>query len=107
MLYFLLIDYINQTNWSYFVNDILVFSLLIIQIILFFINYEYHKKKIIIMLITSIVSCLICLLGIIGVIKINWAIIVMGSIGLATIILLLVFYGKTTLSEIKKYFSLQ
>lgn len=107
ILYFIMIDYVNETHWSSFVNDILVFSLLIIQFLLFFINYEYHKKKIIIMLVTSIISCILCLLGIVKVINLNWAIIVMGSIGLFNIIMLFTFYYKTTINEIKKYFSLK
>ena len=69
--YLYVIDKINNTDWSYIVIDILAFSLLIVQLILFFINYEYHKNKIIVMLFTSFASCIFCLLAITGVIYIN------------------------------------
>ena len=104
--YLYIIDKINNTDWSYIVIDILAFSLLIIQLVFFFIDYEYHKNKIIILFLTSVFSCLFCLLAIIKVIPINWAVIVIGSIGLFTLIILFTFYLKTTLLEIKKYFNL-
>ncbi|MBR3131127.1 hypothetical protein IKG31_00955 [Candidatus Saccharibacteria bacterium] len=105
MAYLYTIDKINNTDWSYIVIDILIFSLLIFQLVLFFVNYDHHKNKIIVMLLTSLASCLFCLLAITGVIHINWAIIVTGSIGLFNIIVLFTFYFKTTILEIKKYFN--
>jgi len=103
--YLYVIDRINETDWSYIVIDILAFSLLIVQLILFFINYEYHKNKIIIVLLTSLASCVFCLLAIAGAIHINWAIIVTGAVGLFNIIILFTFYFKTTILEIRKYFN--
>ena len=105
--YLYVIDKINNTDWSYIVIDILAFSLLLIQLFFFFTNYEYHKNKIIVMLYTSIVSCIFCLLAIIKVLPINWAVIVTGSIGLLTLIILFTFYFKTTLLELRKYFNLK
>ena len=103
--YLYTIDKINNTDWSYIVIDILAFSLLVIQLIFFFINYEYHKNKIIVMLLTSIASCVFCLLAIIGIIHINWAVITTGSVGLLNLIVLFTFFFKTTVLEIKKYFN--
>ncbi len=105
--YLYVIDKINNTSWSYIVINILSFSLLIIQLFLFFIDYEYHKNKVIIVLFTSIFSCFFCLFAILNIISINWAVIVTGSIGLFNLILLFTFYFKTTILEIKKYFSLK
>jgi len=107
MGYLYTIDKINYTNWSILVIEVLCFSFLILELILFFVNYEYHKKKIIMLLFTSIISCIICLLGIVRVFPINWAVIVTGSIGLFNIIILFTFYCKTTILELKKYFSLK
>ena len=107
MGYLYTIDRINETNWSILVLEVIGFSFLILQLILFFTNYEYHKNKIILMLITSILSCIACLLGIVGVYPLNWALIVTGSIGLLNLLILFTFYFKTTILEIKKYFSLK
>ena len=104
--YLYVIDKINDTDWSYIVIDILAFSLLIVQLILFFVNYEYHKNKIIVMLFTSFASCIFCLLAITGVIHINWAIITTGSVGLLNLIILFTFFFKTTILEINKYFNI-
>ena len=105
--YLYTIDKINDTSWSYIVIDILCFSILILQLIFFFINYDYYKNKIIIMVFTSLFSCILCLLGIIKVIPINWALIVTGSIGLLNLLILMTFYFKNTVLELKKYFSLK
>lgn len=105
--YLYTIDKINNTDWSSIVIDILAFSLLVVQLVFFFINYEYHKNKIIVMLFTSSASCIFCLLAIVGVIHINWAIITTGAIGLLNLIVLFTFYFKTTILEIKKYFNIK
>ena len=105
--YLYTIDKINETNWSSLVIEVISFSFLILQLIIFFSNYEYHKNKIILMFFTSIFSCIGCLLGIIGLYPINWALIVIGSIGLFNLVILCTYYFKTTTLELKKYFSLK
>lgn len=107
MGYLYTIDRINETHWSILVIDVLCFSFLIFELFLFFTNYEYHKNKIIMILFTSIASCIICLLGIVDIIQMNWAVIVTGAIGLFNIFILSTFYCKTTILELKKYFSLK
>ncbi len=107
MGYLYTIDKINETNWSVLVIEVISFSFLIIQLIIFFTNYEYHKNKIILLFFTSIFSCVGCFLGIIGVYPINWALIVIGAIGLFNLMILCTFYFKTTTLELKKYFSLK
>ena len=104
--YLYTIDRINNTDWSYIVIDILAFSLLLFQLILFFANYEYYKNKVIVMLYTSVFSCVFCLLAIVKVIPINWAVITTGSIGLFTLLILFTIYYKTTTLEIRKYFNI-
>ena len=105
--YLYTIDKINNTDWSIIVIDILAFCLLLLQLFFFFTDYEYHKNKIIIILFTSLFSCIFCLLSILKIIPINWAVIVTGSIGLLGLIILFTFYYKTTILEIKKYFNLK
>lgn len=107
ILYLYVINRLNSTNWSSLVNNILGFSLLIMQLLFFFIDYHKHKNKIVLMIITSIVSCIFCLLAILKVISINWAVITTGSIGLFTLLLLFTFYFKTTVRELHKYFSIR
>ncbi len=107
MGYLYTIDKINETNWSILVLEVISFSFLILQLLLFFTNYEYHKNKIILMFITSILSCIACFFGIVHVYPLNWALIVTGSIGLFNLIILFTFYYKTTILELKKYFSLK
>lgn len=103
--YLYTIDKINETNWSILVIEVISFSFLVFQLVLFFTNYEYHKNKIIVMFFTSILSCIGCLFGIIGIFPINWALIVTGSIGLFDLIILFTFYYKTSILELQKYFS--
>ena len=107
ILYLYAIDLVNKTNWSYYVINIISFSLLLFQFLFFFINYDQHKNKIILMFLTSIFSILFFLLAILTIFPINWAVIVTGSIGLLIITILLSFYFKTTILELKKYFSLK
>lgn len=107
IVYLYTIDKINDTNWSIIVIDILCFSLLILQLVFFFLDYTYYKNKIIIMFLTSVFSCVFCLLGILKLISINWALIVTGGIGLLNLLVLLTFYFKYTVLELKKYFSLK
>ena len=105
--YMYAIDLINQTNWSIFVIDILVFVILIMQLLFFFIDYKYHKEKIVIMVFTSFVSLILFAFAIFKIIPINWPIIVVASLGIITLIILFSFYVKTTLLELKKYFNLR
>ena len=105
--YLYVIDKINDTNWSILVIEVISFSFLSLQLVLFFLNYEYHKNKIIIMFFTSTISCIGCLLGIVGLYPVNWALIVTGSVGLFNLLLLFTFYFKTTCLELSKYFSIK
>ena len=106
VIYLYLIDLVNTTNWSYIVINIISFSLIILQFIFFFINYENHKNKIILMLITDLVSVILFILSLFNVLPLNWAVIVMGSLGSLSLILLFTFYFKTTILELRKYLSL-
>ena len=106
IIYLKMIDLVNKTNWSNLVIDIITFSLLLLQIIFFFVNYDQHKNKIILIFFTSLFSVFFCLLAILKIFAINWAVIVVGSVGLFNLIILLIFYFKTTTLELKKYFSL-
>lgn len=103
--YLYLIDLIERTHWSYFVITIIGFSVLAIQIILFFSAYKNQRKKFIPMFWTAIGSVIFCILAISKVVRMNWPIIVLGSLGLLVIILLFTFFRKTIVLELKKYFN--
>ena len=107
ILYLHFIDLVNTTNWSYIVINIISFSLIILQFIFFFINYENHKNKIILMIITDLISVTIFILSLCRVLPINWAVIVMGSLGSLSLLILFTFYFKTTKLKLKKYLSLK
>ena len=105
--YLYVIDLINKTSWSYFVISIISFSILIIQLILFFSEYRLQKKKFMPMFFTAIGSIIFCLLAVINVVKINWPVIVLGSLGMLVILILFIFYRKSIINDLKKYFSLK
>jgi len=105
--YLYLIDFINDTKWSYFVIGIVAFSIILIQLLIFFLGFNYQKKKLIPLFITSIGSTIYFILSLFKVVKINWPIIVLGSISLATLLMLFIFYYKSVTMELKKYFSLK
>ena len=107
IIYFYYIDLINNTNWSFLVNDILIYILLLLQIISFFINYNYHKYMIVMMLFSSLCSIIIGILSILRVLPFNWAIIVSFSLAIIVLVMLFVFYHKLAILELKKYFSLK
>ncbi len=105
--YLYLIDFINNTKWSYFVISIVAFSIILIQLLIFFLGINYQKKKLIPLFLTSIGSLTYCILSIFKVVKINWAIIVLGSLSLAALLILFIFYYKSVTIELKKYFNLK
>ncbi len=105
--YLYLIDFINDTEWSYFVIGILAFSIVIIQLLIFFLGINYQKKKLIPLFITSIVSTIYFILSLFKVVTINWPIIVLGSISLAALLILFIFYYKSVTIEVRKYFSIR
>lgn len=103
--YLYLIDKLDETSWSYFVITIIGFSVLLVQTTVFFSAYKNQKKKFIPMFYTSVGSIIICILAIFGVLKMNWPIIVLGSLGIAVIIVLFTFFRKTIVLEFRKYFN--
>jgi len=104
--YLYLIDFINNTKWSYFVISILAFSIILIQLLIFFLSF-YQKKKLIPIFITTIGSTIYFILSIFKVVEINWPIIVLGILSLTTLLMLFIFYYKTVIIELKKYFNLK
>lgn len=105
--YLYLIDFINDTKWSYFVIGILAFSIVIIQLLIFFLGINYQQKKLIPLFITSIISTIYFVLSLFKVVQINWPIIVLGSISLMALLILFIFYYKSVTIEVRKYFSLK
>ena len=105
--YLYLIDFINHTKWSYFVIGIVAFSIILIQLLIFFLGINYQRKKLIPLFITSIGSLIYCILSICGVVKLNWPIIVLGSLSLVALLILFIFYYKSITIELKKYFNLK
>ena len=105
--YLYLIDFINHTKWSYFVISILAFSIILIQLLIFFLGLSYQKKKLLPLFITSIGSTIYFILSLFKIVKINWAIIVLGSLSLASLLILFIFYHRSVTIELRKYFSLK
>ena len=105
--YLYLIDFINKTKWSYFVIGIVAFSIILIQLMFFFIGFNNQKRKIIPIFLTLIGSIIYFALSILKVVKINWPIIVLGSLSLATLLMLFIFYYKIITNELKKYFNVK
>ena len=105
--YLYLIDFINKTKWSYFVISILAFSIIFIQLLFFFIGNNYQKRKLMPLFVTSVCSIIYFVLSIFKIVKINWAIIVLGALSLLAILVLFIFYYKSVTNELKKYFSLK
>lgn len=105
--YLYMIDLIEKTSWSYFVIGIIMFSMIILQIIIFFAELNSKNKKFIPMFFTAVGSIIFCLLAIIKVVKINWTIIVLGSLGFVSLIIVISFYRLAIFTELKKYFSIK
>lgn len=103
--YLYLINIIEDEHWSYFVINIISFSLIIIQLLMFFLEFKLQKKKFMPLFLTSIGSVIFCILSITKVVKINWAIIVLGSLGLLVLLILFIFYRKTIVQDLKRYYS--
>jgi hypothetical protein len=103
--YLYLIDKIDNTHWSYFVITIIGFGILIIQGTLFLSAYKNSRKKFIPMFWTSVGSLILCLLALVNVIQLNWPMIVIGSLALFIFVVLFLFFRKTLIGELKKYFS--
>ncbi len=104
--YLYLIDVLDETHWSYYVITIIGFSILIIQSTLFFSAFKNQRKKFIPMFWTSIGSVMFCILAIAKVIQMNWPIIVLGSLGIALILVMFTIFRKTIITELKKYFNI-
>lgn len=104
-IYLKIIDMINHTSWSWFVDSIILFSLLIIQLLFYLVGIRVHKRKLIPLIGLSIVSMIIGLLGVFKVIRLTWPVIVLGVLGTTTFIVLITFFHKTTIKEVKKYFN--
>lgn len=103
--YLYLIDLIEKTSWSYFVISIIAFSILIFQLLLFFMEYKNQKKKFMTMFLTAVCSVIFCVLAASKVVKINWPVIVLGSLGVLVLLILFIFYRKPIINDLKKYYS--
>ena len=105
--YLYLINIIEDEHWSYFVINIICFSLIIIQLILLLIERKLQNGKFIPIFVCSICSVIFCLLAVTKVVKINWPIIVLGSLGLFVLLILFIFYRKPIINELKRYYSIK
>lgn len=103
--YLYLIDFIENTNFSYFVITIIIFSIMIVQLMMYVLAYKKLKKKLIPMFFTAIGSIIFCLLAILDVFEMNWPTIVIGSLGLFLVAVFHTIFRKTFIIEVKKYFS--
>ncbi len=102
--YLYLIDFIEKTDWSYFVITIICFSVLIFQAVIFLSLYELQKKQIIPIFYTTLASVVLMILALFNVLTLNWPIIVLGSIAVFLLILFFTIFRKNIIKELKKYF---
>lgn len=105
--YLYMIDIIEETSFSYFVINIILFSIIIFQLILFLSEFKLQRKKFIPLFFTATGAIIFCILALTKVVELNWPIIVLGGVGLLSIIILLVFYHKRVIKDLTKYFSIK
>ncbi len=105
--YLYLIDFINHTKWSYFVIGIIAFSIIIVQLLIFFLSINYQRKKLIPLFITTTGSIIYVILSLFNIVIINWPIIVLGGVSILALLVVFIFYYKSITTELKKYFSLK
>lgn len=103
-LYLILIDIIYGDGWSVSVVPILTFSLLIIQGVVFFSFYRRQRKNFMPIYWVSIGGLVAIISALIGFPKINWPIIVLGSIAFAILIISVIALRKPIWTELKKKF---
>ena len=102
--YLYMIDIIEETSFSYFVINIILFSIIIFQLIIFLSEFKLQRKKFIPLFFTAIGAIIFCITK---VVELNWPIIVLGGVGVLSLIILLVFYHKRVIKDLTKYFSIK
>ena len=102
-----MIDIIEETSFSYFVINIILFSIIIFQLIIFLSEFKLQRKKFIPLFFTAIGAIIFCILALTKVVELNWPIIVLGGVGVLSLIILLVFYHKRVIKDLTKYFSIK
>lgn len=105
--YLYLIDWLEKTNWSYFVIIIISFSVLIVQLITFLSLYDLQKKQVIPIFLTCLGSLVLMFLALFGVISLNWPIIVLSSLAIFILLLFFTIFKSNIKKELKKYFYLK
>ena len=105
--YLYMIDIIEETSFSYFVINIILFSIIIFQLIIFLSEFKLQRKKFIPLFFTAIGAIIFCILALTKVVELNWPIIVLGGVGVLSLIILLVFYHKRVIKDLTKYFSIK
>ena len=100
--YLYMIDIIEETSFSYF-----LFSIIIFQLIIFLSEFKLQRKKFIPLFFTAIGAIIFCILALTKVVELNWPIIVLGGVGVLSLIILLVFYHKRVIKDLTKYFSIK
>ena len=98
--YLYMIDIIEKTSFSYF-------SIIIFQLVLFLSEFKLQRKKFIPLFFTAIGAIIFCILALTKVVKLNWPIIVLGGVGLLSLIILLILYHKRVFKDLAKYFSIK
>ena len=87
--------------------DIILFSIIIFQLIIFLSEFKLQRKKFIPLFFTAIGAIIFCILALTKVVELNWPIIVLGGVGVLSLIILLVFYHKRVIKDLTKYFSIK
>ena len=103
--YLLMIDYLNgNLGWSSLVVPIVCFSSLIVLGVMFFFYFQKQKQNLISVYSLMVGSMITVIMGIFGLLKINWSLIVLGSVALTLFILSIILYLKPLKRELKKKF---
>lgn len=105
--YLYMIDILEKTSFSYFIINIILFSIIIFQLVLFLSEFKLQRKKFIPLFFTAIGAIIFCILALTKVVKLNWPIIVLGGVGLLSLIILLIFYHKRVFKDLAKYFNIK
>ncbi len=107
-LYIMLCDYLIAGELTLKVVPILLFSLIIVQNILYYSDSKNKRRNFVPLMYVSIISLIITILGICTVFHINWQFITLGSVATVSLILNIILRKIAGVSiQIKKRFSIK
>ena len=105
--YLILIDYLNEgPHWSHLVAPIVLFSLFVFTLILFFVQFKRQKHNILPLYQIALISLFVVIAAASGLFSLSftWPMIVLASLDGALLILTLLFFRKPIREEFRKKF---